>query len=54
MQGDFIRLIGLSVALAITCWLLWGNPEIHTRQALHHEPGQMFDPERGPYMRSER
>jgi hypothetical protein len=54
MKSELIRLIGLSVALAITGWMLLGNPEIHGRQPLHHDPDRIFDPERSPYMRSER
>ena len=54
MKRDLIGLTGVSVAMAVTGWFFWGNPEKTPHQTLHHNPDLTLVSERSPYMRDER
>jgi hypothetical protein len=56
MKQDLISLTGVTLALAVTGWFFWGNPQktAHAVQAVPHDPDVMFVSERSLYMRDER
>jgi hypothetical protein len=60
MGRDLLTMTAISLAIALTAWIIWGNPEEHSALQMQTAQWVKADPElkrvseQSPYMRSER
>ena len=58
MKRDVWVISGGMLAVGVSAWALWGNPEktptVHAVREMHMAPELKLVSERSPYMRSER
>ena len=60
MGRDLLTMTAISLAIALTAWIIWGNPGEHSARQMQTAQWVKADPELkrvsepSPYMRSER